>query len=234
MNPRFLLLAFPLAACSHLGPGHTVVCLSSTGADLSDGTEHFTFDVTGTLEELDSGPYTDAPLECYWEPRNGFVVRDGDGVPWTVGWGLLDQDGLDLDLVLDYTEGSEVSLRYRHVRSFGAANGFVLSDDQGPVLAVESGTWGPALEDGDVAGLSVTSGQALYQSYEECGTLEHSAITFTGEDALTLEPLSMDEVTVGGRAMGVVAVANSTWTDAECTDMAGDWMWAAYRVPEAR
>lgn len=226
---RNLLVALVLlSACSMPETGETTVCVSSDGAVLADDSEEFTFSVSGTMSAMGDATGFSSSLECYGTPERSFTVEGADGTAWTVAYAIRDESGASVTPTIEdeVQVGDAVNLTYRHIRSFGSASGFALSDERGLVAAVEQGTWGPALRAEDVPTVSVSSGGVVGETEEECGSLEHAEIVFADE---VVAPFDSRRVMFDS-PYEVWAVANTTWQRAECTDLAGDWMWAAFRT----
>ena len=95
-------------------------------------------------------------------------------------------------------------------------------DETGLVAALESGTWGNALEPEDLPGLAVSSGERVGTVEDQCGTVVRSEILFEGDDAVSLIPYGAGPVLVAGTALQALAVSNESWEgDVVCTDLAG-------------
>ena len=234
---RTLPLLLPLlatVACELpvLELGHATACLAGElpeNLHEYDG-DNLLFEVEGTVVSDEAGAMPETAMECYWTVDRVLTIEDTEGVQWSVGYGVETPEGVSDTPALDVEVGEAVSLTYRTVQSFGAANGFVLEDDDGLVAALESGTWGPALEAGDLPGLTVTSGAMIGTQDSECGTEGHFAWSFAGDDTVEVDPYNQDTVTIGGAAYNAMAVANLQWQgDVQCTDLAGDEVWALFR-----
>jgi hypothetical protein len=234
--PRPLLLAlFALPACDLFGDdgpftGFASACL--TGALPDDLYEQggATFEIEGTVLSDTAGEPPPSDVECYGFRSRLLAIEDTEGTVWTLSYGITDPDGNLETLALDVAAGQSVSLLYRLVAEFGTAQGFVLTDDDGLVAALESGTWGPALQDGDVPGLSVEDGIMFAETEEECGTAGHFQWVFTGDEAVEIEPYNLGSVPIGGVDYQAWSVANMQWQgQIQCTDTADDQMWAVFR-----
>ncbi len=229
-----LVLLLPLAACEEIEPtrGITSACLAG---DLPENLyeydgENMLFEVEGTVLSDEAGAMPESNAECYWTQHRVLQIEDAEGVVWSVGYGIEEPNEADVTPALDLTAGDSVSLTYRMVQSFGSAHGFVIEDDEGLVAALESGTWGPALEDGDVPGLTVQDGDLLNTLEAECGTEGHFQWVFEGDNDTTVAPYGLGDLSIGGVDYTAMAVANMQWQgDVLCTDLAGDQMWAVFR-----
>jgi hypothetical protein len=236
-TPPLLLtlpLLLPLAACEETEPtrGTTTACLAG---DLPENLyeydgENMLFEVEGTVLSDEAGEMPETDAECYWTQHRVLQIEDAEGVVWSVGYGIEEPNGDDVTPALDLAAGDSVSLSYRMVQSFGSAHGFVIEDADGLVAALESGTWGPALEDGDVPGLTVQDGDLLDTLEVECGTEGHFQWTFEGDTTTTVAPYGLGAMDIDGVDYTAMAVANMQWQgDVQCTDLAGDQMWAVFR-----
>lgn len=230
-----LSLVSLLTGCGALvhEPGYTTACLSApAGVVLASDSDETTFDVDGTLTavDIDGGAFEDS-FGCWETPELGFTVEDADGCQWTVGYGVTDGNGDLVAPMIQAVPGDEVHLTYRHIESWGRASGFVLEDEEGLVAAVEQGTWGPALRNEDLPGLTVSVGDEVYRTREECGTFAHHEIVFDGieEEAVPLVPFAHADV-ADTHPYGLYAASSTDLVDAQCTDVGGVWMWAAFRT----
>jgi hypothetical protein len=233
-SPILLLPLLATVACDTpvLELGHATACLAGELPENLyeyDG-DNLLFEIEGTVVSDEAGAMPETTMECYWTVERVLTIEAGDGVTWSVGYGVEDPEGALVTPALDVAPGDAVSLTYRSVQSFGSANGFVLEDEAGLVAALESGTWGPALEPGDVPGLNVSSGEMIGTQDSECGTEGHFAWAFEGDEPVEVDPFGEDTVTIGGQAYTAMAVANLQWQgDVQCTDLAGDEIWAVFR-----
>ncbi len=230
----FLIALSPLAACDTpvIERGRATACLAG---DLPENLyeydgDNLLFEIEGTVVSDTAEAMPETAMVCYWTIDRVLTIEDSEGTVWSLGYGVEDPEGVSDTPALDVEVGETVSLTYRTVQSFGAANGFVLQDDDGLVAALESGTWGPALEDGDVPGLSVTSGERMGTIDSECGTEGHFAWSFEGDSTVSVDTYGEDIVTIDGAETTAIAVANLQWQgDVQCTDLAGDEIWAVFR-----
>jgi len=158
-----LLLLLALPACDLLGDdgpftGFASACLGGGMPDDLYEQGGASFEIEGTVLSDTGGEPPPSDVECYGFRSRLLSIEDADGTVWTLSYGITDPEGGFETLALDVVPGQAVSLLYRLVAEFGTAQGFVLTDEDGLVAALESGTWGPALEDGDVPGLAVSDG----------------------------------------------------------------------------
>lgn len=161
------------------------------------------------------------------------TVDDGAGTAHTVGLLVRDADGVADAPVVALEVGAPVSLLYRYAMVWGDVTGFVLTDDTGVILAAEEGGWGGALQEGDVAGLTVTRGdEVVATEATDCMPIEGFSLTFSGDTSVELVPVSEGEVTVGGQPLTARAVAAWDYgqgTNCEMSDVSGYSSWVVYR-----
>jgi len=212
-------------------PGWATTCLEGDVDQFDTGNfDTYAFDFSGTVVSDGPGNDIDSPLECYRDMARILEVDDGEGTVWRLGYAVQDADGQDTTPEMDLAPGATVSVSFRSVQQFGAANGFVVQDESGLVAALESGTWGPALVPEDLEDLVVSSGEGVGTVEDQCGTLLRSEILFEGDDATSLTPYSTGPVTVAGNELQAMAVINESWQgDVLCTDLAGNLSWAVFR-----
>jgi hypothetical protein len=231
-----LLPLLPLAACDWIDgrnnapAGFASACLSGPRPEDLYEQGGALFEIEGTVLSDEAGTPPASDMECYGERDRLLSIEEADGTVRVLSYGIADPDGGLETPALDVTVGQQVSLLYRVVAEFGSAQGFVLSDADGLVAALESGTWGPALQDGDVPGLSVRDGNLMYTLEEECGTAGHFEWVFAGDEEVVVEPYGPGSVSIGGALFEAWAIANMQWQgDVQCTDLANDQMWAVFR-----
>jgi hypothetical protein len=248
-----LALALPLAACGdkpddtgddtgETGGGGVYAGLvgsvhACVGGDAPDPYQDvqdswWTADVSGTVvsDGAMSGAL-DTAFYCEGTADRVLIVEDADGAQWHFTYGVRDADGADTTPPLDVAAGDAVTVRYRAVLDFGQANGWVATDADGAVVAAfEAGTWGSALQDGDVPGLSVDGSEPIAEVPTDCGPRIHHWLTFTGDDEVQIKPFGMQTVTVGGQALTAYgAIATGFDERVQCTDLAGVTSWAVAR-----
>jgi hypothetical protein len=250
-----LALALPLAACGDkpddTGDGDTGdtgggggvyaglvgqvhACVGGDAPDPYSGevNSFWDADVSGTV--VSDGPMSgelETDFYCEGTPARVLVVEDAGGAQWQFTYGVVDAAGTDATPALAVAAGDSVMVRYRAVLDFGQANGWVATDADGAAIgAFEAGTWGNALQEGDVPGLVVTAGVPIAEINTECGPRIYDFLTFTGDDSVQIEPFGTGSVTVGGQALTAFGVAATHFDErVQCTDLAGVTSWAVAR-----
>jgi len=220
-----------------VNPGEATACLGQTIEKSYPAAydETPSWAVEGVV--LSFGPagdaIADALVDCGPSLSQVLRIEAPDTIVWTLGYGIEDPSLGDVSEPLDVAVGDVVSLTFRAVQSFGSAAGFVLTDAEGLVAALEVGTWGGALEPGDVPGYRVEAGEAVMEEEGGCGTFEHRQTDLYGHYT---EPSSFnpgewgpvegeDGVTRWARAIQHFEYVGQP----SCTDVAGAWSWAIWR-----
>lgn len=224
---RIVFLALGFVGCGDLAAvGSADVCFLVSG---SEG-DILPLDVSGTLvAPTDTAPVDAAVVHpCADGPHRYVGVTDAEGVTWWAGYALADESGAPLESEYTLIDGAPATLRFRSIRSFGSAAGFVLTVDGAPAVAVENGGWGPALEDGDVPGLSVETGRVVARRHSKCGPQVFHALTLTGDDPLDVTPMAGAPLSVGGVPMFAWGVAAWDLDHTTCLDAAGTRIWALF------
>lgn len=190
----------------------------------------WTTSVSGTVVSDAAGSDVgDTPLECYGFAHRVLTLTDAEGETWRFSYGVDDGDEQDVTPALDVSAGGAVTVTFRAVLDFGSANGFVVTDSAGLVGAVEAGTWGSALEAGDVPGLTVQVGDPYGEVDTDCGTRVHDELVFVGDTSVTLAPFEVGSVSVGGVPLDAYGMVATRFEDVQCTDLAGNVSWAVFR-----
>ena len=98
------------------------------------------------------------------------------------------------------------------------------------VAALEQGTWGPALQDGDVPGLELSVGEQYGSVEDQCGVQTWTELAFDAESLAVLLPYEAGPLYLGGQSLTAYAIASSQWQgDVQCTDLAGELIWGLFR-----
>jgi hypothetical protein len=218
-----MLLAI-LAACTvdeNVERGTVDICLADPKGEVIDQ-ELFLRGIVGP---------PDPTSECQGA-QSFSIVDDFKGV-YTWGFSVRDEDGSDITPALDVGEGDEVHLFFRDRLVWGDVAGFVLGDfEEAMIAAADEGTWGGALDPGEVNGLTVERGHdVIAREPMDCQPIEGYEIEFSAEDDAVLTPVDSEEISIRGRSFTATAVA--AWDygeDDNCqiTDATGATSWVVY------
>lgn len=230
MKGEWLLAAAALMvgeACTHgTEAGDTMTCLYADDVSVTDGAEA-NVDVTG--EVIADEPWTDAGGWCSAVASRALTIDADNGVTYRLGYGMVDGDLTDITLPMPVFSGDTVRLLFRHRRPFGEAAGFALSNDDGLIAALEMGTWGPGLQEGDIPGLTVSAGASVGTERTECGVKTFYELRFAGDDDLRLAPVDHDAFTLDDQRYQAWAISRFEWpADPKCEDLAGEELWAVW------
>jgi hypothetical protein len=191
------------------------------------------FEITGEVSEVGGvlarvGDAVPGFAPCGSTDLQQVRVTNDLGETWTVGWdieGPVDDASADAVLV-----GAPVTLHL--VSGYGGyvlVNGFVLSDEVGPLVLFEEN--GPELTDAerDDVGVDVdTSDRCLVQT--SYGRVEHYLVTFGGPSgSLSLRSGQSGTVDGSNRALSM-SLASSDWA-LGCADGCGSTVWAGWEEP---
>ena len=211
-----------------LEQGSAATCLGSGGAIAALGQETSAYDLSGTVVSDEAGTM-DGDLHPCGGTSRVLTFTTGEGATVQLGYGMADALGADLTPALDVEAGDTVYLHFVSVQSFGQAAGFVLQDTTSVIGAMEVGTWGTTLTATDFPGLTVSAGDVVDFGHNDCGDTEAYAINFEGDATRALTPVEDKLITVGGDAYTAYALSAWEFSEVECTDVAGDLVWAVVR-----
>jgi len=145
----------------------------------------------------------DGSVDC----SESVTITGEDDSVITVGYTLLDADGVDITPELDLAVNDSVSGLYRNTLVWGTVEALVVEDDAGLVLAADQGTWGGGLEEGDI-GFSVSLGDEVIASEEsECETKDQYAIVFDADSSVSIPPVGSGAIEIDGQALTAHALA---------------------------
>ena len=215
-----MLLAL-LAAClsKNVDRGTVDICLAASTGDLVLDQELFLRGIVGPA---------DSTSECEGV-RTFSIVGDKKGT-FTFGFGVRDGDGSDITPPLEVGEGDEVSLFFRDRLVWGNVAGFVLEDFEGAMIAAaDEGTWGGALDAGEVDGLAVDRGHdVIAREPTDCQPIEGYEIEFSADDDAVLTPVDSEQIAIEGRSFTALAVAAWDYGESDkcqITDATGVTSW---------
>jgi len=221
-----------------IGAGYVSTCLGHDGEEGEPIYGYNTFEISG--EVVSDGAFVEPDSEvhrCFREDR-ALTICDDDGVIWTLGYQVQDEDGEDITAALDVTPGQQVDLFFASLQDFGVISGFVLRDEGGVVAVIEDGTWDSALAPTGSADpideFAVSTGDVLLTEDSGCGEVEHRELVFSGagegDSEVSLAPGASGEFTVDGAALTASALRSYDYTGTvTCTDTAGATVWTVWR-----
>ena len=165
-------------------------------------------------------------------PLRAVTIRTDDGIEWTLGYHV--ESGTPMaDVTPDLNDiiGERVLLRFRAIRAFGSAPGFVLSDDKGVAFAIDLAVYGDPLLADDVPGLRIQDGATVGTTMHACFDQRHALLTFKGDQAIDVAAGKEGTVLIKGSAFAALNLFNYKAAGAiRCTDVAGDARaWAIWR-----
>ena len=202
--------------------GTVLVCLEGPGGEVIESE----LTLRGTVGAASPGSLCDS--------ARTYTVEDKKKGTYTFGFEVRDEQQADMTPQLEVEEGDEVSLLYRDRLVWGDVAGFVLEDFEGVLIAAaDEGTWGGALDLGDVEGLAVDRGDEVVSHEEgECQPIEGYEIEFSADDDAVLTPIDAEELSIMGRPFTAIAVAAWDYGDSDdcqMTDVTGVTAWAVFR-----
>jgi len=210
--------------------GGVNICLGGPevvrGAD-----ESFDITVEGVVEDTWASDFN--LTGCEAAPTRGIEIIDDNGDTWHLGVALTDEDGQRLDTPNLAFTGRDVTLTYRYRKPWGDVSGYVLSDRDGLVAAADEGSWGGALRQDDVPGVSIRVGEEIIAQEETgCSTLVGYDLIFEADTAVTLSPVASATLKVDGRNHRAHALdAHEDLSGESCAnqEMPGVFGWAITR-----
>lgn len=164
-------------------------------------------------------------------------VDSSDG-PWRIDYDLIEADDWSSDIpVLDIDVGAQVSGIGTQVWSpidvaDIAAGGVTLTDDDGLVAFLESGTWGEALGPNAVPHLTVEPGDIAGRQPGECGLQVHRAWVFVSDgNRVSVDPGQQAFISIAGMSYQARNVAHfeSIGSGEPCVDHVDPRSWAVWR-----
>jgi len=183
--------------------------LTACGAPIANGQLAICASVLPEIEETGvvlSGVVTalnDGTVDC----TQSITITGEDDAVITVGYTVLDSDGVDITPAPDLAENDFISGVYRNTLVWGTVEALVLEDSAGLVLAADQGTWGGGLEAGDI-GFSVSYGPDILASEEsECEAKDGYAVVFEADETVSVEPVGTGVIEVDGKALTAHALA---------------------------
>lgn len=201
--------------------GRSTVCVTTDTPDLYQATGEVTGLVSGGgegYEALESG-------ECWGTPARFLDLVDPAGHTWRAGWGLTDDQGTDVSPEVHIPVDGPVQLRSRVSCGEGCSAAFSIVSGELLYAAFTEGYWGPAFEEGDLPGLTVSAGGDLGLVDTGCGLEAYTTQVFDGDTRVELEPFATGTVQVGGEDRRAWAISAHRYEVVKCTDVGDTFAW---------
>ena len=182
-------------------------------------------DVANTAE-LDGNlvPCTEAPMRV-------LEIRDDQGQHWYLGYSWTTQDGWDRTPAIGIRSGEPVALTVR-ADPDSEAVGFVVTERDELLYAMESGRGGQGLLAQDLGALTVTEASEVTTTTSECGD-ERTYVSLDFEadgDRERLGPNGDGALVVDGEYYTVCNITSYTVTEpADACDVGGETSWMMFR-----
>lgn len=187
----------------------------------------FAWDLEGDVVGDVPGDALDTAEPCQGAARVLKVAAD-DGATYNLGYTLRDADREVMEASLGLGDGDRVRVELlATIGYFYTGYGLAVYQDDALVAAIADNKR-PGLD-----GLTVTSGEQVASEDDECGEQRGWEMVFTGDDTLTLTPVSTGTLSVAGIPMTAWAIAAWDWGDdgeTECSDLLSFWEWAVIRT----
>jgi len=220
--------------------GHASACLGHDSDDFTElSGDYREYTVTG--EVIADGVFLDPPhpINACYDMKRALLIRDADGVTWTLGYAqefidiAVGDRAVDVTAPLDVSAGRPIELTFIHLAD-SISNGFILRDDAGLIAAQEYGVDGSALRYDEVpvaADFDVQGGAILLSNDFGCGFLNYNEQDFYADDALSLSTGEAGTLTVAG-----VAMTATNWLDVDmigsggiCSAIGDYRIWSVWR-----
>ena len=232
MNTNAPLIRWPLLAllagcpgddkddlADEITAGGVSLCAQISGEPEAD--TGFTWDLEGEVLADGPGDALDEGAPCR-ELDRVLQVQGSDGQTYNLGYALRDAAAAPLEAALPLSPGDPVQIELLATIGY-FYTGYALTLTQGDALVAAFADH----REPHVTGLRVQRGAAVAREPDECGEKTGWQMIFTGDEALTLSPVAVGALDVGGRAMSVAALAAWGWgEETTCTDLSGGWEWA--------
>ena len=233
MRSNISLAFLALLGCkpaADIRSGELVMCLTNDGGAAVHPSASATWDVTGSVEQINELDGEANPmLDCAEDAAYSIDIRENDGTTWTVAYGITDQTGDQAAPAPDLTTGDTINMMFQQVENLPPARGLVIVDGQGLVLAMDNGIAGGALAADAVEGLMVRRGLEIGQNKEDCGKRAGSQIEFRTGTTVSLEPYTVSKVELKQETFEVYAISSFYWPKAECDESVDEMAWAVFR-----
>ncbi len=212
--------------------GTSVVCLSVTDPDLVttlDGA--WLIDGRAISDTANTEAMEGNLVPCTEDPMRLLEVRDASGQLWTLGYSWTSSDGWDRTPAIGIRSGEPVTLTVRADPDSDAA-GFVVTEHDELIYAMESGIGGQGLLASDLTALSVDEGSEVTTTTGDCGEERtYVSLDFTSDDDRErLGPNGDGSLVVDGEYYTVCNITSYSVTDpGESCTPDGETSWMLFR-----
>lgn len=216
--------------------GQVSLCL---GADAEvDGTvndyQDHTWPISGTAvadAPADGSGYDVACNSGFAEPSRTLTVLDGDGVTWSIGYGI-DVDG-DRTPTLAVQPGDAIEVTFIRGATWGTDHAVVIRDEAGAMLFAAQEGMQADLEHfagAPLGNLSVEKGEAYGPTRQsECGRTRQHEILFEGDTSVAVEVGETGTVQVDGAPLTALNAGAWSFVEVQCTDVWGPTPYAVWK-----
>ncbi|HJN74407.1 MAG TPA: hypothetical protein QGF58_10790 [Myxococcota bacterium] len=216
--------------------GTSVVCLGSDAGDRAwDWREDGAWNIQGTVVSQDRDGRSVGNVDpCWGPPSRVIVIEDEAGATWALGYRWHSNSMGDTTPEISVEEGDTVSVVYRPGETPGSAGFAVFDEDDSLVYAIESGRAGRGLQDHDVPGLTVNTGEVVGSGTTDDGC-EQSAYTLEFEtatgDTSSLPPGGDDRLVIDEGTSGYT-LCNINSYESDCDNDVPESSWILFNGGE--
>ncbi len=223
------------------------VCLSLRGAPGASESHEANLQIDGTL--LGSGVLpagerqaadTSTVISCADEPQRYIDVQDGSRQTWRIMYAITAVDlspfpealaplptpALGAPATLRARVGSHVRFRFDAANHAGALAWFMLLDESGPLIAME--TWF-GLREGDGGPFAINWGRPFARRADQCGESIARALQVSGDTEVSVPPGETRSIALHGTPYRFSSLHGVAVPQPSCPD-ASDWIsWVLWR-----
>ena len=160
------------------------------------------------------------------------TVTDEGGTDHIIGLTVTGPGDADLTPTFDVAIGDDVTLHHHFKQVWGTVEGFVLSDEQGLVMAVDEGAWGGVFDDTEL-GFSVGySDEPFMTTTSECLSTDYHDVVFSADSPVVVAAGASDELRIDGETFTGTAVTAKRFgpgKKCEVSDMTNYLTWVVSR-----
>lgn len=234
-----ILLSILLTGCGLFGDmpaGEVELCFQTPGPEpydvgptQRDGVAYLHESlVAQVVYDVPTAEAEDVQLSC--EPSRVLQV-EANGEAWTIGYKVVDQDGVDITPDPQLGRGDSVRLALERISPWVISHAFALSQDDRLLLAINDGL-GARLPPSKLEGLSVEEGQSYGSEQDDpagCGTVAAQRLVFSAESSAKLDSASRGKVELSSGQVEVMNVVAFDYAEIDCDDITDQDAWMAWR-----